>query len=218
MSAKDNYPVPGLRRDMVSRETPAFAGASIEADLEIYEATLLQWQERINLVSETTLPDLWNRHFMDSFQLVAHIQNVSRETSDFTLADLGSGAGFPGMVLAIAGIPNVNLIESDQRKCAFLREIARKTAKKVTIHNERIEKLAIKANVITSRAFADLTKTFEVSKNLCLPDTQYLLLKPLDIEKELTEATKSWYFSHEIIPSVSDPRGCILRIFDLRHR
>ena len=236
MSAKDDF------LQNVSRET--FSA------LEVYEETLWEWQKRINLVADSTMPGLWNRHFVDSYQLVSVIEgimsnmfhvkhvgvpenqitqtdrkNVSRET--FCHADLGSGAGFPGMVLALAGIPNVNLIESDQRKCAFLREVwrvasvknvSRETFCKPTVHNARIENVRLVADIITSRAFADLAKTLDISHHLCHQGTQYILLKPLDMEKELTEATKYWYFDHEITPSASDQRGCVLRIYNLRHK
>jgi 16S rRNA (guanine527-N7)-methyltransferase len=155
--------------------------------------------------------------------LVSIIQplNASREA---ILADLGSGAGFPGMVLALSGIPNIHLIESDQRKCAFLRELSRvcfnasREALQPTIHNNRIEKINLTADIITSRAFADLNKTLEISKNLRHPDTIYILLKSLDLEKELTEALKNWYFNHEITPSVTDPRGCILKISQVKQK
>jgi len=202
-------------------------------NLKTYERLLRQWQERINLVADSTLLDLWNRHFVDSYQLVnitndvisQKDENVSRET--FFLADLGSGAGFPGMVLALAGIPNVNLIESDQRKCAFLRDVSRETfgtktdqhvsreTFRPTIHNKRIENVALKSDIITSRAFADLAKTLEISSHLRHEKTVYLLLKPLDMEKELAESARNWYFKYETIPSVADPRGCVLKVYDV---
>jgi len=202
-------------------------------DLKIYERLLRQWQCRINLVADSTLPDLWNRHFIDSYQLVGIIndlpsqpgENVSREA--FCLADLGSGAGFPGMVLALAGIPNVNLIESDQRKCAFLRDVSRETfgaaqshdvsreTLRPAIHNKRIEGVSLKADIITSRAFADLAKTLCISAHLRHEKTVYLLLKPFDMKKELSESAKNWYFKHEIIHSASDPRGCVLKVYDV---
>lgn len=190
--------------------------------LETYERLLRQWQEKINIVANSTLDDLWNRHFLDSFQLMSLIsQNVSRET---LIADLGSGGGFPGMVLAIAGVSGINLIESDQRKCAFLRNVSRETLRdmpdhcEVKIHNQRIESVNLKADIITSRAFADLEKTLAISEHLCHENTQYLLLKPLDIDKELTETTKPWYFDHEMTPSRSDPRGGILRLWNVKRK
>ncbi len=183
--------------------------------LKIYEQLLLKWQEKINLVANSTLDDLWNRHFLDSFQLLGQLpKDVSRET----WLDLGSGAGFPGLVLAICSLANIHLIESDQRKCAFLRDVSRETSAQVMIHNQRIESVNLKADVISSRAFADLAKTLAISEHLRGEKTQYLLLKPLDMALELTEATKYWYFQHELTPSQSDPRGAILRIWDVRRK
>lgn len=194
-------------KNQVSRET--------FGRLEAYERLLRQWQEKINLVANSTLDDVWQRHFLDSFQLLNHINGVvSRET----IVDLGSGAGFPAMVLAIAGIANIHMIESDQRKCAFLREVSRETSTPVTIHNQRIESVNLKADIITSRAFADLAKTLEISEKICGVDTQYLLLKPLDMDKELTETTKYWYFDHQLTPSQSDPRGAILQLRHIRRK
>ena len=202
-------------RENVSRET-------FEA-LEVYERELVKWQATINLVSKTTLPDVWARHFMDSYQLVQILEsrNVSRET---ILADLGAGAGFPGMVLAIAGFQNVHLIESDQRKAAFLRNVLRETfsglanSQKPIIHNERIENLALTADVITCRAFADVAKVLEISKHMRQDGTVYVLLKPLDIDKELTDAAKCCSFNHEILPSVTDSRGCILILSQVKQK
>lgn len=209
MAAKD------IIKNQVSRET--------FERLETYERLLRLWQEKINLVSNSTLNDLWNRHFLDSLQLLKSVPaDVSRETPDvpdhLTWADLGSGGGFPGMVLAIAGIEGIHLIESDQRKCAFLREVSRETSAKVIIHSQRIESVNLKADIISSRAFADLGKTLEISEHLRGEKTQYFLLKPLDMDKELTETTISWYFQHEMTPSQSDPRGGILRIWDVRRK
>lgn len=182
--------------------------------LEVYERELVKWQKTINLVANSTLNEIWSRHFLDSWQLVDIMSNVSRETF---LVDLGSGAGFPGMFLALAGFKKTSLVESDQRKCAFLRNVSRETfdimhSVKPTIYNERIENLDIKADTITCRAFAEIGKILEISKNISHENTEYYLLKPLDMAKELTEATKYWYFNQEIIPSRTDPRGCILKI------
>jgi 16S rRNA (guanine527-N7)-methyltransferase len=182
--------------------------------LEIYERSLVNWQKQINLVADSTLKDLWNRHFLDSYQLAEQIK-----LSDKTLADLGSGAGFPAMVLAIMGIANIHMIESDQRKCAFLRDVSRETfamspniMKKPNIINDRVESVIIKADVIICRAFAELEKILNISSHMTHEKTEYLLLKPLDMDKELTNATKYWYFEHDVTPSISDPRGCILSL------
>src|SRR5439155_10609992 len=102
--------------------------------LEAYAALLTQWSARINLVGRDTIPDLWRRHILDSAQLWPLIPEVVRN-----LIDLGSGAGFPGLVLAILGVPGVELVEADSRKCAFLREAARITEADVEIRPCRIQ-------------------------------------------------------------------------------
>ena len=194
-------------QDNVSRET--------FENLEKYENVLRKWQKSINLVAKSTLDDIWGRHFQDSLQLLGSLNNVSRET---VMVDLGSGAGFPGMVLSIAMDHPIHLIESDQRKCAFLRDVSRETSATAQIHNDRIENVAIQANIITSRAFASIAKTLEISAHMLQENTIYCLLKPQDIDKELTEATKYWYFDAHSQPSVSDPRGCILQLKNVKQK
>src|SRR5258708_15513926 len=117
----------------------ALSGVSREtlARFEAYAELLVRWSARINLVAASTIGDLWRRHFLDSAQLFAHVPQGAQ-----SLIDLGSGAGFPGLVLAISGVSGVELIEADARKCAFLHEAARIAATSVTIHNARIEAVA----------------------------------------------------------------------------
>ena len=124
------------------------------ARLDAYLELLGQWQKRTNLVGPSTLADPWRRHILDAAQLCEHIPLTARN-----LADLGSGAGLPGLILAILGVPNVTLVEADRRKAVFLREAARVTGcTAVEIICERIEKLSISADVITARALAPLAK------------------------------------------------------------
>src|SRR5579863_7255133 len=126
----------GVTAPLDPRGFAALSGVSREtvARLEAYAGLLVRWSAHINLVGANTLDDLWRRHFLDSAQLLTHLPAATQ-----SLIDLGSGAGFPGLVLAIAGVPHVELVESDARKCVFLREAARITAAPVVIHNSRIE-------------------------------------------------------------------------------
>lgn len=184
----------------VSRET-------IER-LTTYAALLVKWQARINLVSASTLDELWRRHMLDSAQLVPLLPD--RTTS---LIDLGSGAGFPGLVLAILGIPEVHLIESDQRKCVFLAEAARAAGVKLVIHNKRIEQLeGLAAGVVTARACAPLDQLLTYAQRFLWHDGKALFLKGAAAEEELAAARKNWQMEVERFPSASDPTGCILRI------
>jgi 16S rRNA (guanine527-N7)-methyltransferase len=188
----------------VSRET-------IER-LSAYANLLTKWQQRINLVSAATLDDLWRRHMLDSAQLMSLLPSGTR-----VLADLGSGAGFPGLVLAILGVPDVHLIESDQRKCVFLAEAARAADAKVAIHNQRIESLSgLSAGVITARACAPLEKLLSYAQKFLWHDGKALFLKGAGVEEELTAARKLWQMDVERFPSVTDPSGSILRIGQVR--
>lgn len=173
---------------------------------------LRQWQEKINLVGRGTLDDIWLRHVFDSAQLLPLLPPGATR-----LVDLGSGAGFPGLVLAILGVPDVHLIESDQRKAAFLREAARLTQTKITIHNARIERVApFAVDVVTSRALASLEKLIEYSEPFLKLGGVCLFPKGKNWQDELTAAEKKWKMHLETLPSRSDPDGIILRIDEVR--
>ena len=188
----------------VSRET--------REKLDVYARELLRWQRIKKLVGPGTLDDLWSRHFADSLQL--------GELSDQQVwADLGSGAGFPGLVLAIAR-PGafIHLLESDGRKCAFLRHVARLTAAPVRIWEGRIEALAgelePKPRVVTARALAPLTRLLGLAEPLLAGGATGLFPKGQDYRRELTEAAESWRFGAEVIPSRVDANGRILKVRD----
>lgn len=179
--------------------------------LRRYAEMLTLWQQRINLVGRSTLPDLWRRHMLDSAQLMPLLPPGAR-----TLVDLGSGAGFPGLVLAIMGVPEVHLIESDARKAAFLREVSRETSAPATIHAIRIEAApTLVADVITARALAPLPALLRYASRFAGPATVMLLPKGQDAARELTEARKQMKMQVDSVPSVTDAAGSILRISDL---
>lgn len=158
----------------VSRETLA--------RFDAYAALLERWQARINLVGPSTLADLWTRHFLDSAQLLPLLPPGTR-----TLVDLGSGAGFPGLVLAILGVPEVHLIESDGRKAAFLAEAARATGTQARIHARRIADVpAFPADVVTARALAPLVELVPMARRFLAPGGVMLFAKGQSAEQELT--------------------------------
>jgi len=128
------------------------------------------------------------------------------------LVDLGSGAGFPGLVLAIMGVSDVELIEANSRKCAFLREVARITDTSVVIHNDRIGSIRFSgyADVITARALAPLPELLDYAERFIGPSTTCLLLKGRQADQELTAATKMWKMGAMTTPSLSDPEGVVL--------
>jgi 16S rRNA (guanine527-N7)-methyltransferase len=192
----------------VSRET--FSG------LEIYAALLVKWQKAINLVSPDSLKDLWRRHFLDSAQLLPLLPEGEDAITDF-----GSGGGFPGLVLAILTKRQVHLIESDARKCAFLREVAHAAGigPRVTVHNKRFDQLqAWPAPAITARACANLGELLEHVAPFLAPETVCLFLKGAKADDELTEARRHWNMLLERRRSVTDSSGTILILKDLKRR
>ncbi len=179
--------------------------------LAAYADLLRKWQRAINLVSRTTLPDLWRRHMYDSAQL---LPLAPADTGPWL--DLGSGAGFPGLVLAIMGARDMHLVESDTRKAAFLREAARITTTNVTLHTARIENVApFPAAVVTARALAPLPKLLELAAPFLNSDSVALFPKGQDMELELTEAAKYWNMRAERQPSLTDSSGVLLRLTEV---
>lgn len=183
-------------------------GEPILDKLQRYAELLVRWQKTINLVGPSTVPDLWRRHFLDSAQLLACLPPSTQR-----LVDLGSGAGFPGLVLAILGVAQVHLIESDQRKCAFLREVARSVSVPVTIHAQRIEAVQpFEADVVTARALAPVSTLLALAVPFCQRKGHCLFLKGQKLDEELILAAKEWKMQTEKISSRSDPSGMIVRI------
>jgi 16S rRNA (guanine527-N7)-methyltransferase len=186
--------------------------------LKTYVATLSQWNSQINLVSPKSLTDVWRRHVWDSAQLLDHISKNAA-----TLVDLGSGAGFPGLVLAIIVAekrPNfrVVLYESIAKKCRFLETVLRSTGIHAEIRNARIEDAPHEPfDVVTARACATLAQLLSYSVPFQSKLTQCLFLKGQSFAAELEEAHRYWTMSVEQHASRSDSSGVILSIRDLRH-
>jgi 16S rRNA (guanine527-N7)-methyltransferase len=204
---EDRDKADALRLTPVSRE--------IEERLQAFAALFRMWQRRMNLVAPSTLPHLWTRHIADSLQLLPLAPEAR------TWVDLGSGGGFPGLVIAcaLAGRPGteVHLVESNQRKAAFLREAARVTGAPVQVHAARIQDFAKawtgrRAEVVTARALAPLANLIDLAVPLLKGGAQGLFLKGQDVEAELTEAAKYWTFQVELVPSVTDSAGRIVRV------
>lgn len=197
---------------------PAEAGALLDVSretlerLQAYLDLLARWQARINLVGPSTLADPWRRHIVDSGQLWRFWPAGSR-----TMADLGSGAGLPGIVLALLGAPVVHLIESDQRKAAFLREAARTCDAAVTVHSERSEAVApLAVDVVTARALAPLPELLQLAMRHVHAGTTCMFLKGRGAASELTRAREHWTMRATIAASLSDPEGQILLISEIR--
>jgi len=192
----------------VSRETLA--------RLKAYVGLLAEWNTRHNLVSEASLREVWHRHVWDSAQLVPLIPREA-----VTLADLGSGAGFPGLVLAVMlrGRLKVTLFESIRKKAEFLKIAAERMQVPVELRNERIEAAPRQGfDVVTARACAPLPKLVEYAQNLSGLATVCLFLKGQNLGPELTETRKSWRMNLKQHPSLTHPKGVVLEIRDLGRR
>lgn len=188
--------------------------------LVAYAGLIAKWQKAINLVAPKTLSELWRRHFLDSAQLLEH---APKDTTRWL--DLGSGGGFPGLVIAALSEAHVHLVESDQRKSTFLREAARAMNVSATVHVKRIEAIEPAQlhdamggapQVISARALAVLHELIGLAKPLAGPDTVYLFPKGRHVEDELTEARRYWTLpAAEKLPSRTDPEASILRFREL---
>ena len=191
------------------------AGVSRETleRLKKHAALLADWNSRHNLISRASMDDLWRRHFWDSAQVAPMISTTAR-----TLVDLGSGAGFPGLVLAeLRPELRITLIESTAKKCRFLKAVADELGLKPDIRQQRIEDVAVQRfDVITARACAPLADLLAYAQRFWGPNTRAFLHKGQNLAAELTQAGKSWRIDSEQHSSRSDPSGIILEIRELQ--
>lgn len=186
--------------------------------LEIYYRLLVRWQKTVNLISPTTVDAIWGRHILDSLQLLDHL--------DFDRGrwvDLGSGGGFPALVCAIghdakSEETEFHLIESDTRKCAFLRQVAQDTGIAVHIRNVRAETIpSLEANVVTARALAPLPRLLPLVHRHMAQGGTALLQKGARHVEELEQARRDWQMDVETLPSVTASDAVILRVRNLNH-
>jgi len=198
---------PGEVSDLlgVSRET--------SEKLEAYVATLLDWQGRMNLIGPGTVEDVWNRHILDCAQLA---RLVPRDCT--RLVDLGSGAGLPGMVLAILGVEGVELVESDQKKAAFLHAAAGASGVAPVIHACRAEELPVRpAHVVTARALAPLERLVPMVARFMAEGSIAILPKGEHVDAGLKAVAHEWHMWYTRHTSMTDPRGCLIMIDRLYH-
>ncbi len=189
--------------------------------LERYAELLAHWQKSTNLVAPSSVPSLWSRHFADSAQL-------AKLAPDARLwLDLGSGAGFPGLVVALinAGKADfrMHLVEANRKKCAFLAEVARATDAPVTVHDTRIEALAARADlskpdIISARALAPLPQLLDLAAPFFGPETHGLFLKGREAETEIEAAREAWTFDAKLHPSLTAADSHIVEITKLKAR
>ncbi len=184
--------------------------------LELYHALLLKWTARINLVSSGDKSHIWTRHIADSVQLSRFVDDTGPHW-----LDLGSGGGLPGLVLAILHhetrpTARHTLVESDSRKAAFLLTAASNLQLDVAVHAVRSERLEPQgADVVTARAFAPLDRLLEEIHRHIAPGGMALLPKGRTVDSEIASAASRWRFQHELLPSATDPKSSILRLWNL---
>jgi len=196
----------------VSRET--------FAKIEQFVSLILLWNKKMNLISKKTEKEIWLRHVMDSSQLIEYLPETK-----FSMLDIGSGSGFPGVVLAILlqqknPEATIELVESIAKKTLYLNAVVSELdLKNTTVHNERIENgKYISPNIITARAVAVLNKLFEFTRNTVNSETELLLLKGKTYETEILEAQKHWNFRYKVYKNKYSNDGVILRVTDLRKK
>jgi 16S rRNA (guanine527-N7)-methyltransferase len=183
------------------------------AKLDRYAELLAEWNKKFNLVSENSLAHVWQRHFLDSAQLLKHIPKSAPLT-----ADLGSGAGFPGLVLSIMGARRVHVVESIGKKANFLRAVIEDLKLDTILDHGRIEDSKMRADIITARALKPLNELLKLAKPLMKKDSFCLLLKGERADVELTESAGYWRFEAETFPSLSNSSGKVLIIRNLEWR
>jgi 16S rRNA (guanine527-N7)-methyltransferase len=176
--------------------------------LEDYVSKLLQENENFNFIGKSTIDQTWHRHILDCAQLIQFIKNPQKK-----FADLGSGAGLPGMVLSILGLKEIHLIEKSFRKADFLRKIKNISPNRVFIHQAKLEELEnINFDCIMSRALAPLDKLLEYCKKFLKDDGYCLFLKGKNLPLEISQAKQKFSFEFELFPSLTSKESNIIRI------
>jgi len=187
------------------------------ADFDAYAALLCKWTPAINLVSKNSLHDLWTRHFLDSAQLL----DLAKRPEGHWV-DIGTGGGFPGMVIAILAkhaLPDLRFtfLESDQRKAVFLRNVAQSLSLNAEVHAERVEEVEnLHANVLSARALAPLNDLLSYADRHLAPGGQALFMKGASFRRERDEALENWTVQSDEYPSITDGAAVILSLGDIR--
>jgi 16S rRNA (guanine527-N7)-methyltransferase len=188
-------------------------------DFHEYEALLSKWNEKINLVSKNTIVDIWDRHFLDSGQIINHV-----DASEKRWVDVGSGAGFPGLVIALLLRDrkidcDLILVEKNLKKVFFLNEVVRKLNLNVKVVNDNIETLEpLNADILSARAFSELNKLIEIAVQHRRKEGTCLFLKGENYMFEVDKTLKYWFFDYDIVNSSSNSSGKIIRVKDIFKR
>lgn len=198
------------RFDAAAFQAATRASEAQMADLEAFRGLLADWNQKMNLVGPSAMSEFWLRHAYDSAQLLAIAPKAK------VWADLGAGAGFPGLVLAIllkgCDGAHVHLVESMVKRCRFLAAVVGALDLPATVHNARAEELSLKVHVVCARAFAPMAKLLGYARPYLRKNVVGLFLKGQDVEIELAEATRYWSFEATLRPSLSSPQGRIVQL------
>ncbi len=182
-----------------------------EKAMENYVLSILQENQNFNFIGKSTILDVWERHILDSAQLMRFIPN-----KNFKFADIGSGAGFPGMVLSILGLREIHLIEKAFRKADFLRKVKSFSANRVFVHQAKLEEMAVvEFDCIVSRALAPLPKLLEYMSKFLKKDGYGLFLKGKNLPQEIIDAKKIFQFEYELQPSITSSESNIIKVFNI---
>lgn len=204
-----------MQRELLSKRLGYDVTPETYGQLHTYVRLVEQWQPAMNLVAPSTMGDIWERHILDSVQLFRFIKEPPS-----SLVDIGSGGGFPGMILAILfPAAQITLVESDRRKCIFLQNVSRETFSPITIFNHRMETfISPPVDMITSRACASLSELLALSQSISSKATRFLLHKGKMHQQEIEEARKGWSFSLEIHASLVHKESVILDLTSVEKR
>lgn len=192
-----------------------FALNKIQVDkIDFYLSSIIKYNKHTNLVGNSTIENIWDRHVLDCLQLTKHINNKK-----FKILDLGTGAGLPGVLLSIAGYQRVLMVDSVKKKTDFVRKIIEELSLTAKIQNKRIEKSPISQHdIIVSRALAPLIKLLSYARMYSNKNTTSLFLKGRNANSEINIATKAYFFQFEKIKSQSSNDGCILKINNIKNK
>lgn len=206
-----------VEKDFLIQKFEMFGISNTNISDEMFESTahyfesIIKWNKLTSLIGKSTEDDFWNRHVLDSLQLLKFIPD-----KNIHIVDLGSGAGIPGFILSIFGIKNVTLIESNSKKCAFLFSIRNLSNNNVEILNQRLTKYTkLKCDLVVCRAFASIEIILTNTSNFICDN--YLLLKGKNYHNELEIAQKKWQFDYKLHNSISDIYGKIIQISSVRN-
>lgn len=203
-----------LDSDFVSRETKS----NVATKLDRYVELLKEANERFNLIGPSALTNLWQRHILDSAQLLPIVSRETKSIHSPVIMDIGSGGGFPAIILSILGVSNIHLVESVRKKADFLQAVVSELSLSATVHHSRAEDIKdMKADVITARAVANIQTLIEQTQSLRKDNTVCIFPKGQSVREELTDAVRNWQFEKHEIQSRSDPSGVIVVLKKVHH-